>query len=874
MFPHMAGAEFLNFENLNDVEEALQPRVGTGSSRLARALHAIWEQRRAVPPPAVAQSGGGQQEGRQIDWMRHDPALILRFTERALEADEFLLVCDVAQEAAWLETTFPEARFEFVQVRMNYARALMQMGRTRDARNQIEPFAREDGRFQLGRKLRARVLELIGDIVREESHHVAGLAVRQQGLFEARGFYEQALALDPEQLTAAVYFAGVCALLGDADAAGRGAEKVLRLVRAREDQEGRGFLSGVASGAALTVLGRTDEAAAAYAGLKDLPEANTRRLAEVRYRAQFLSEAAGLPRDFFHKAFPPLQLLVFSGPAPDLSSENRRFTPEMMGPLRETLSKLLHAMDARAGLVSAAAGGDLLFVEQMLQRDAMVHLVLPWEKAEFRRDAVDRFDREGEPVWGPLFERAMAGAKTVRELGQRYGPGSETGWHYMMEVAAGLAFLTARKSRLDVQPVVLWDGRGGSAGSTAGFIDFWTHHIGLKPIEVEWPGSARNQPIELGYDRGPRIGRTEEPILKQQVKTLLFADIVGYSKLTEQVIPEFVLQFLTRVAELAATSKHAPISLDTWGDAVYAVFDTTRDAGLFALALIQMVRENKAVWDQAGLYWRESDASDTPKLHLDIRVGLHTGPVFLHYDPVVRRLGFTGAHVSRAARIEPVTRPGEIYVSEEFAALSELSAEIAQRSGTQSKESARFVCEYVGSMQLAKKYPGRHRIYRVILERRLPLEELAQAVHERYCSEAKARGETAEQNSALRTWGELPESLKEANRAQVADIPNKLRFLGYELAPLHGIDPQTLLITDAQLEHLAVREHQRWAEDRLRQGWTYAPLRNNAKKQHPLLVPWEQLSEPEKEKDRDAVRNMPVILNMAGFRLRKLEGTR
>jgi adenylate cyclase len=56
--------------------------------------------------------------------------------------------------------------------------------------------------------------------------------------------------------------------------------------------------------------------------------------------------------------------------------------------------------------------------------------------------------------------------------------------------------------------------------------------------------------------------------------------------------------------------------------------------------------------------------------------------------------------VSRAARIEPVTPPGQVYCSEPFAALAE--AESAKT----------IVCEYVGTTAMAKKY-GSFPTYRV-----------------------------------------------------------------------------------------------------------------------------------------------------------------
>ena len=61
--------------------------------------------------------------------------------------------------------------------------------------------------------------------------------------------------------------------------------------------------------------------------------------------------------------------------------------------------------------------------------------------------------------------------------------------------------------------------------------------------------------------------RSERSIVQQDVKSMLFADIVGYSKLTEAVIPIFVREFLGRVSEIVSSSPHAPISVNTWGDA-------------------------------------------------------------------------------------------------------------------------------------------------------------------------------------------------------------------------------------------------------------------------------------------------------------------
>ena len=57
---------------------------------------------------------------------------------------------------------------------------------------------------------------------------------------------------------------------------------------------------------------------------------------------------------------------------------------------------------------------------------------------------------------------------------------------------------------------------------------------------------------------------------------MLFADVAGYSKLPEREIPSFVRHFMGAVAELDATSPHRPVLKNTWGDAIYLVFEETK----------------------------------------------------------------------------------------------------------------------------------------------------------------------------------------------------------------------------------------------------------------------------------------------------------
>jgi hypothetical protein len=67
---------------------------------------------------------------------------------------------------------------------------------------------------------------------------------------------------------------------------------------------------------------------------------------------------------------------------------------------------------------------------------------------------------------------------------------------------------------------------------------------------------------------------------------------------------------------------------------------------------------------------------------------------------------------------------------------------------------------------------------------------------------------------------------------------------------------------------MAELEHGRWNVERLRDDWRYGPMKDEQKKIHPCLVPWDVLPDGEtgvKKYDRNAVRAFPEILARAGL---------
>ena len=156
------------------------------------------------------------------------------------------------------------------------------------------------------------------------------------------------------------------------------------------------------------------------------------------------------------------------------------------------------------------------------------------------------------------------------------------------------------------------------------------------------------------------------------------------------------------------------------------------------------------------------------------------------------------------------------------------------------------------------------------------LEDLAEAAHEVFCEGMKTRGfkygpitdEKLKKHNALLPFAELPEDLKQANRLNVRDIPAKLAAAGYIMIPARSNEPRFDFPGDA-LEILAEAEHERWMQSKLDDGWIYGAKTDRAKKQNQCLVPWEKLPGEEKEKDRDMVHGIPVILARAGYAIVK-----
>jgi hypothetical protein len=149
-------------------------------------------------------------------------------------------------------------------------------------------------------------------------------------------------------------------------------------------------------------------------------------------------------------------------------------------------------------------------------------------------------------------------------------------------------------------------------------------------------------------------------------------------------------------------------------------------------------------------------------------------------------------------------------------------------------------------------------------------EILARAIHEDYIRNAVERGGSPQTNPSMVPWEDLPESLKESNRDQAEHISVKLERFGYDFIVTRDWEPPLLRFSRDEVEEMAIMEHQRFVEERLRQGWRTGSSKDAKKKISTTFVPYDELSEEEKDKDRNTVRTIPEFLAKVGYQIYRL----
>jgi class 3 adenylate cyclase len=403
-------------------------------------------------------------------------------------------------------------------------------------------------------------------------------------------------------------------------------------------------------------------------------------LVSTRRNARLILKCLGVDPSRFDATFNVPRVVVFAGHLIDRPDRYPpRFPPALEPAARDAIDARVVALRPGFGYASAGSGGDILFLESLARIGAASHVVLPYNREQFRVDCVDIVPGSR---WSERYDQVLAHAAEV-VLASDHPIGGGMSYEYGFRLLDGAARVKADDLDSDLVCLALWDGRAGDGrGGTASAVEHWQRAgrkievIDLAALAAQVGGRSEGEPTS---QLEPVNQVANDRQFDTEIVGLLFADAKGFSRLTEAEIPLFVEHFLGTVADAIRRAPSAPLQVNTWGDGLYLVFDSVAATGMFALELIDAVR---------AIDWRARGFTHD----ISLRIGLHAGPAYVCIDPVTERRNYLGAHVSRAAHIEPIAPPGEVYASGACAALA------------RTDQVDRFRCTYVGQTPLAKGY--------------------------------------------------------------------------------------------------------------------------------------------------------------------------
>lgn len=152
----------------------------------------------------------------------------------------------------------------------------------------------------------------------------------------------------------------------------------------------------------------------------------------------------------------------------------------------------------------------------------------------------------------------------------------------------------------------------------------------------------------------------------------------------------------------------------------------------------------------------------------------------------------------------------------------------------------------------------------------IDIEALAKLFHDNYLAEA-AKNKWQVNERFDKPYEKLDADAQAANRGSALRVPELLELIDFGVeGDKNPMDDSWQVPVKAAIDHhidrLAQAEHLGWMEERIANGWRYGVKRDDQQLRHTALVPWNDLSADDQEKDRANVRLIPKVLDMARYK--------
>lgn len=632
-------------------ERAVQDRIGVSRRDLA-ALLLLWHQR-GLP-------GAG--------WVA-TPRVYARLARAFIEVGAPLLGVEVASEGL-------EASSGDVGLRQVRGLALARSGSTEEANSALDQLRNEG-------HLDDETLGVLARTHKDLAFAVTGPA-RRAHLDAALRLYGEAYGQSGSYWTG-INVATLATLQGDLELSATVAGRVMadctqELDRLPAEHADRYWVLATLGEAALSA-GDLVQAEDWYRQAGEFGRKRFGDLGSTRRHARLLLEQLGHDSSVVDQWLPLPRVVLFSGHMIDRPDRAEpRFPPALEPVVYAAIRDWLAAHHGLIGFSSAARGADILFLEAIHELGGETHIVLPYDHEEFVRNSVEI---DGDGNWAGRFERQLKLSRVIHASGSP-PLDAGVGYDYANRLVHGLGLVRARELSTDLLALAVWDGRPGDGpGGADSAVRQWQRRgVAAHRVLIETAPRAASSD-GAGLATAPVATPLDEPEIpassSDSIMSLLFADAVGFSQLTDAEVPRFVESCLGLVARLIALNPTAIPVRETWGDGLFLAFSDLRVAGEFALDLLDAI----ATTDWLALGFSRP---------LTMRFALHAGPVHMTTDPITGLPKCCGTHVSRAARLEPKTPPGQVYASEAFAALAAMEGV------------TNFRCDYVKQLDWAKRY--------------------------------------------------------------------------------------------------------------------------------------------------------------------------
>jgi class 3 adenylate cyclase/tetratricopeptide (TPR) repeat protein len=521
---------------------------------------------------------------------------------------------------------------------------------------------------------------LVGRLYKDLAY--SGSAAQQkQALQQARNVYLE-IYRDTEDGYPGINAATLSALIAEPEQAREIASGVLQELQAVDDAA-KGYWHYATLAEAHILQGNLKAAANAIQQAAEYRSHSLSDRASTLQQLSRLLRSLGLADDIL-QPLRPKPVLHFTGHMVAPAGADGRILAENEPVLQKRIEQAVQNIDPGVAFGSLASGADILIVETLLEQGVEVNIVLPFALDDFIACSV----APAGGNWQERFTRCLEQSSgTVRYLTDQAYMGDDILFGLCSKLAMGRALLRAKHLEGEAVQLAVWDGEVTDfPAGTAFDMGLWQDHGDRQEVVDVSDLGRKLIPKKAAQSKAVAAKKTN--IGNRVDVAMLFGDFKGFSKLTDTELPDFAGKTLAKAASALVTGPAECQFINTWGDGLFAVWSDPVQAAECALRL------QESLVGEAG-----QKPADLP-----IRISLHYGVAHELFDPVLQKQNYFGEAVSRAARIEPITPVGEVYVTEAFAAM--LNLDPNSNIGT----------EYVGKLATAKNY-GQIELYRMVRSR-------------------------------------------------------------------------------------------------------------------------------------------------------------